>query len=178
MRAKSKIFARTFFHACDPQFLPSLAGSISRSDDGLRSTGMGAPSLPQCSSMFVCSCSCRMPRLDTNPAPAMPSTTCQTTLSASPNVFRTSSFNGCSRVGIDGIAANASWTPCGNCARNDAGRLFFSSFCRIAPPAVTPQICAARYRSVGQRTEQRREKGSRIQNSARTRRAPSRGLTA
>ena len=81
-----------------------------------------------------------MPRLHRDPAIAMPSRTCQTVLSASPKVFRTSSLNGCSSVGMTGIVANAISTPCGNCARNEAGSFLFSSFCRMAPPAVTPQI--------------------------------------
>ena len=114
-----KVTRYSFFHACDsftsPSFFPpSPFGSISRPNDSLPSIGVGMSSLPHSWSMFVCSWSCRMPRLDIKPAPAIPSTTCQTTLSASPNVSRTSSFNGCSSVGIDGIAAKASSTPCGN----------------------------------------------------------------
>ena len=81
-----------------------------------------------------------MPRLHRDPAIAMPSRTCQTVLSASLKVFRTSSLKGCSSVGMTGIVANAISTPCGNCARNEAGSFLFSSFCRMAPPAVTPQI--------------------------------------
>jgi len=79
----------------------------------------------------------------------MPSKTCHTTLSASAKVLRTSSFNGCSSVGMIGIVANAISTPCGNCARNEVGRFLFSSFWRIAPPAVMPQIYrfGGRYRS-------------------------------
>jgi hypothetical protein len=96
--------------------------------------------LPQSSSITVCNSSCRIPRLNKNPAIDIPSTACQTTLSASPNVSRTSSRNGELSVGITGIVANAISTPSGNWARNDAGRFFFSSFCRMVPPTVTPQI--------------------------------------
>jgi hypothetical protein len=72
-----------FFHASDfITFPPFSVGGISRPDDSLCSIGMGMSSLPQSWSTFVCSWSCRMPRLDTKPATAMPSTTCQTTLSA------------------------------------------------------------------------------------------------
>jgi hypothetical protein len=166
------------FHASDLIASPPFSvGGISRPDDSLCSIGMGMSSLPQSWSMFVCSGSCRMPRLDMNPAPAMPSMTCQTTLSASPNVSRTSSFIGCSSVGIDGMAAKASSTPCGNWSRNEAGSFFFSSFCRIAPPTVTPQICAVCHLSVGKSAVGRLAKNSRIQKFVKTHRAPSRGLT-
>ena len=70
----------------------------------------------------------------------MPSVTCQTTLRASANVSRTWSLNGWLSVGIIGIVENAISTPCGNCDRKAAGSFFFNSFCRMAPPAVTPQI--------------------------------------
>ena len=39
-----------------------------------------------------------------------------------------------------GIVANAISTPCGNCARNEADSFLFSSFCKMAPPVVMPQI--------------------------------------
>lgn len=71
----------------------------------------------------------------------------QTTLSASLNVSRTSSFNGCRSDGIDGIAAKASSTPCacGNFAGKNESSFFFSSFCKTSPPIMMPQIYAARY---------------------------------
>ena len=61
-------------------------------NDHLRSSGWS--SLPQSSSISVCSFNCFIPMLQRIPAIEIPSTTCQTTFSAIPNVFRTSSFNG------------------------------------------------------------------------------------
>jgi hypothetical protein len=63
-----------------------------------------------------------------NPTIETPSKSCQTTLSAMPKVFRTSSLNGCSSDEIIGIVSNAISTPCGNCVRKEAGSFFFSSF--------------------------------------------------
>jgi hypothetical protein len=181
MRAKTKKLTRInffSFHASSSITIPPFSiDGFSRPDDSFCSVVMGKSSRPQSLSMFVWSWTCRMPRLDTNPAPVMPSTTCQTTLSASPNVFCTSFFNGCSSIGIEGIAAKASSTPSGNCARNETGSVFFNSFCRIAPPTVTPQIFAVCYLSVGKSAVDRSAKDSRIQNFVKTRRAPSRGLT-
>ena len=88
----------------------------------------GRFSLPQSSSISVCSFNCFTPMLQSIPAIEIPSTTCQTTLSAIPKVFRTSSFNGWFNDGMIGIVSNAISTPCGNWVRKEAGNLFFSSF--------------------------------------------------
>jgi len=100
-------------------------GKVVRNDH-LRSSGRS--SLPQFSSISACSFNCFMPMLQSIAAIEMPSTTCQTTFSAMPKVFRTSSFNGWFSDGIIGIVANAISTPCGNCVRKVAGNFFFSSF--------------------------------------------------
>jgi hypothetical protein len=120
----------------DTLFVLVLCRNKSAAESGPCATSL----LPQSSSISVCNFNCRIPRLNKKPAIEIPSTVCQTTLSASPNVFLTSFLNDEFSVGITGIVAYAISTPCGNCARNDAGRFFFSSFCKMAPPTVTPQI--------------------------------------
>src|SRR5712671_1292954 len=84
-----------------------------------------------------------MPIVQRDPAMPVASVNCHTTLRASAKVFRTSSLNGCSSVGMTGIVANAISTPCGNCSMNEEGKFLLSSFCRIAPLAVTPHIYVA-----------------------------------
>ena len=78
-----------------------------RADGSGHLRSSGGSSIPQSLSISVCSVNCFMPTLQSIPAIEMPSTTCQTTFSALPKAFRTSSFNGWSSDGITVIAPNA-----------------------------------------------------------------------
>jgi hypothetical protein len=87
--------------------------SVSRFGD-LKSNGGVTSLLPQSSSISECNFSCRIPRLHKNPTIEIPSSACQTTLSASADVFRTGSFNDELSVGMIGIAENLTWKSRGN----------------------------------------------------------------
>lgn len=96
---------------------------------------------PQSLSTEVCSGRPFMNRLATNASPATPMSTCQSTRKLSANAMRTFVLSGSSKVRMTGMIEYAMDVPPGNWETKSPGSRLRSSFCRTAPPIVTPHTC-------------------------------------